>query len=320
MSKPLVIKILSLVVSVIVCLLMATSVLAQQDFWGIGDLKALLIWQLPLAVGLATGGEAILRLLNAFQFYLRAFFVLLCSVVLVVCWVYTVYLFLGLWTNAFSFPVFYLWLAGCVAQFLFLDWMLPKASSLENATTLLKELAWFPVAIVSTSTLIYLGSMAMSYVNRPHKELYLIPKGYQGQFRVVDGEKGGLESEFEEGRRVIHVPQEGVVVIPPRFEEGEIDHRYFMVDESGKREELASIDSPSPSLPRIELAGSGSMASEEGNENSGPIYYTDLSVSYPNVPWDDRAYTVQQWRLDSLMLIQVKKCRSSLNKKERGKE
>src|SRR6478735_10777142 len=147
MSKPLVIKILSVVISVIVCLLTAASVLAQQHFLGNGDLKVLLVWQLPLAIGLAAGGEAILRLFNMFQFYLRALFVLLSTVVLVVFWVYIVSLFLGLERNAFSFPVFYLWLSGCVAQFLFLDWMLPKASSSESASALLGELVWLPIAM-----------------------------------------------------------------------------------------------------------------------------------------------------------------------------
>lgn len=323
MSKPTIIKIISVIVYLFVCFLTAMSISMQQDLFGKGDLKALVFWGLPLAVGISVSGEAFLRLLNTFRLYLRVLLVFLCSALLVVCWVYLIFMLIGPWINAFSFPVFYLWLAGCLAQFLFLDWMLPKTEQEGPKSILLKQLIFFPIGLVAALLFLFLWSFALSYLNRPHKELYLIPNGYQGQFRVVYGELGGEEPVFEEGRRVIQIPKEGVIVLRPRFEEGEIDHRYFMVESSGQRKQLASSEQPSSILPKVELAGSGTMSIAQGRDSevlSSPVYYTDLSVTYPGVAWDDRAYTIQQWHLDSLTTVEVEKCRTSIQRKQTAKE
>lgn len=320
MNKSTIVKIISVLVYALVCFVTALSILPQQDFFGKGDVGALVFWGLPLAAGIATSGGSFLHLLNPFPLYVRALLVSLSSALLVVSWVYLIFVLIGPWINAFSFPVFYLWLAGYLAQFLFLDWMLPKTERGEHRPSLQKQLLFFPVSLVSTFLFLHLGSFALSYINRPHKELYLIPIGYQGQFRVVYGEIGGIEPVFEEGRRVIEIPKEGVVVLSPRFEEGEIDHQYYMVETSGERKLLASLEQPSTILPKVELAGSGTMSiTGEGpalEESSSPIYYTDLSITYPGVPWDDRVYTIQQWRLDSLTVQEVNKCRASVKRKQ----
>src|SRR5690606_15328257 len=104
----------------------ALIALAFQNGFGSGDTVAFLYWTLPLATGLAVSGPTILALFRTENRFFRLILAIFAAALIVLGFVCVPYLFLGGWTNAFSIPVFYLWIAGTFGKLIFLDLLLPR--------------------------------------------------------------------------------------------------------------------------------------------------------------------------------------------------
>jgi hypothetical protein len=85
-----------------------------------------LFWTVPLVIGLAISGETILNLFRTLHFALRLILIIVTAGLISFGWVYFVYLILGGYINAFSFPILFLWIIGCSVQLIFLDLRLSK--------------------------------------------------------------------------------------------------------------------------------------------------------------------------------------------------
>jgi len=58
------------------------------------------------------------------------------------------------------------------------------------------------------------------------------------RFIVIYGEECGVEPEIKEGRRILNIPLDGILIIQPNFEDGPIDYRFFRKDISGNYKEI----------------------------------------------------------------------------------
>jgi hypothetical protein len=91
-------------------------------------------------------------------------------------------------------------------------------------------------AVLVLFVLSFLGSCT-----RPAKETVLIPDDFEGEFRIIYGEKCGLNPKMEKGRRVLEIPQNGLLIIQPEFEEGIIDRQYYFLDSDFNRAKINQL-------------------------------------------------------------------------------
>jgi len=156
---------------------------------------------------------------------------------------------------------------------------------------------------------------------RPAKETVLIPDNFEGEFRIVYGEKCGLNPKMERGRRVLEIPQNGVLIIQPEFETGIIDRQYYILDSDFNRakiNQLGDYEEWHPGTPGVVVGGSGSMEGamlDGGFSSESPlaIQFTDFTVfNRATTPIDEREGYRRHQRFDSITTELVKKCRATM--------
>lgn len=315
MKGLIVIKILSGLINILICFIGVLIALYLQDWFGSGDTYSLLFWTIPLATGLAVSGQTILTLFRTRNRAFRILLSLITAGLISFGFVFLVYMFLGPWINAFSLPVFYLWIAGSFGQLLFLDWLLPKSDAKLKLTKIVLGIASFPLTIVITVIVIYAISFVSSYLTRPEPETFLIPDDFEGKIRIVYGEKCGIDPPNENGRRVLEIPDNGVLILQPEFEAGIIDHEYYFVDSNGNRERIYPNYDTKEKSKSVRLGGSGSMsgAMPDGSSSSESplaIHFTDLHVNNDNSKkLTDSEYALRERQIDSLTAAMVDECR-----------
>lgn len=219
-----------------------TFVLISQNWFGKGDTYSFVFWTIPLAIGLAVSGHTILNLYRTKIILLRLLLILVTAGLISFGWVYFVYLILGPWINTFSFPIFYLWIIGNAIQLLFLEWRLPKITEQQKTSKLLVRILLFPLTLVAVVVLIFSFSFLTSYITRPDKEAFLIPKAFRGKVHVHFNEPFGMITEKENGRRLYKIPNSGILLSQFKDEQGLIDQQYYLVDEEGNRTLLPQLD------------------------------------------------------------------------------
>jgi hypothetical protein len=295
-----------------------TVILFRQDWFGSGDTYSFVFWTIPIAVGLAISGETILNLYRTLHFILRLLLIIVTAGLVAIGWIYFIYLILGGMINAFSIPIFYLWIDGCIVQLLFLDWRLPKPTDIPKVSKVVFGLLAFPLILIVVVIALFCFSFLGSYLTRPEKETYLIPDNFEGQFRIIYGEKCGINPAYENGRRVLQVPDNGVLIIQPKFESGTIDYEYYLVDKNGKRQKINMLweyNQRTIKSPGVLLGGSGSIGGampDGGSSSESPlaIHFTDFTVyNKDTTTRDERVEYKFQQRFDSLTNALVNECR-----------
>ncbi|MFS4469710.1 DUF6843 domain-containing protein [Maribacter sp. 2210JD10-5] len=79
-------------------------------------------------------------------------------------------------------------------------------------------------------------------VMKTEPETYLIPSDFRGRVNIIYDQKCGMETEFENDRRVYRIPDDGILLTKFKTPSGLIDHKYFLVDNNGNRTELTKMD------------------------------------------------------------------------------
>jgi hypothetical protein len=320
MKRPVIIKILSGLINILTCLIGALIALYFQDWFGSSDTYSLLFWTIPLSAGLAVSGQTLLTLFRTQNRLFRLLLTVVTAGLIAFGFVYLVYLLLGPWFNAFSIPVFYLWIAGTFGQLLFLDLLLPyRKENLKPSKTIL-GVAAFPLTVVATIIGIYALSFANSYLTKPEPETFVIPINFEGKVRILYGEACGMLPSIVNGRRELQIPNNGLLIVQPEFEAGIIDHEYYFVDQKGKRTPIKQYENYSDgtkNIPGVQLGASGSMGGEmpDGSFSSeSPLatHFTDLYVYNDDThEMTDREYTLQERKIDSTTTALVKECREN---------
>lgn len=234
-------KLYSVGINLLISFIATLISLWQQDWFGSGDTYAFMFWAIPLAVGLAVSGETILNLFRTMPFLFRLLFIMGVAGLASFCWLYGVGFMLGAWMGAFSFSLFYKWVAGCMAQLLFLDRYLPKPTEASKKSKILLGLCLFPVTLVVVVMTLFGLSALEEYLTRPEKTLVLLPKDYRGEVYILFDETNGASKVYEDKRRIYKIPNNGVLFTQFKAEYGRVDDLYFFVDSmTGKRTEILS--------------------------------------------------------------------------------
>ncbi len=309
-------KFFSALVNILAGLSVALILLFLQDWFGSNDTISYIVWTVPLAAGLAFFGQDFLEFLGDWNRLLRIFIILLISYLISFGWVFGVYLILGPWINAFSIPVFHLWAVGSFFQLLCLDFFLPKRAVKKNPINITLRLLAFPLVAFVCAILIFAFFFFVSYISRPEPESFLIPDDFEGKFIVIYGEECGKNPIVEDGRRIMEIPSNGVLVVQSEFEAGIIDHKYYFVDNQGNRLEVKKHENYSDgttNIPGVGLGGSGSMGGEMpdgslSSESPLAIRFTDFYVYQDVVDGNN----FEQERVSSSLVRElVERCREN---------
>jgi len=81
-----------------------------------------------------------------------------------------------------------------------------------------------------------------SCVMTAEPETFLVPSDFRGRVNIIYDQKCGEETEFENDRRVYRIPSNGLLLTKFKKPSGLIDHKYFLVNNSGTRTELTKMD------------------------------------------------------------------------------
>ena len=160
--------------------------------------------------------------------------------------------------------------------------------------------------------LCFLGSCS-----RTAKETVLIPDGFVGEFRIGYGEKCGLNPKMERGRRVLEIPQNGLLIIQPEFEEGIIDRQYYILDSDFNRakiNQLVNYEERKIRAPGVLAGSSGSLGGvmPPAGESPSAIHFTDFTMfNADTTTIDERARYKLHQRFDSITTELVKTCRKT---------
>lgn len=308
----------SALVNLVACALVLALLLLGQQGFGKGDTSAFLCWTIPLALAIAAGRRTWAALFGTSRPAVRVLTLLVVAAALAYGWLWLVHLVLGPLLYAFSFPVFYVWLAGSSAQLVFLSYYLPAPAPLAKRAGWLWHLLLIPAVGVGSVAVVLGISYVASYSAGPEKERYIIPADFQGDFRIIYGQPCGIDPMYEQGRRVLQIPADGLLLIKPAFKAGWIDNDYYVLDSLGHRQKLyeqPAFQENKPWLPCILPTGAGVFGGPmpDGSfsgESPLAIYYTDFKVFIENTgPETEEVIDRRRSRLDSLTTEKVARCR-----------
>ena len=172
----------------------------------------------------------------------------------------------------------------------------------------------FPIILLLSVIGIYGLSFIGSYLSKPEPETFLIPTNFEGSFKVIYGEECGLNPPIENGRIILQIPANGILIVQPEFEGGIIDHEYYFIDNDGKRTKIEQYENYSDgtkNIPGVRLGGSGSIGGampNGGSSSESPlaIHFTDFQVYQDTI---DRYDFKEERKFDSLTTALVEECR-----------
>jgi len=314
MKHPIVTKLISGILNMLACYISLKFVLEGKQTGTPIEAFAFFYWSIPLAVSLTFGGSSIVNLLRGRSIMFRLLLIVVSSIGLSMIWQYAVTQLLGPMGGKLDDSIVYTWGIAALIQLLFLEWRLPKPTTKKEPTMVILGLISIPLTAVLAILTLSLTQFAGNYYNRPEAETYLIPNDFKGEFRVVYGEKNGQNPPMENGRRLLKVPANGVLVIQPEFKDGKVDQQFFLVDRKGKRTAISTIVQYKDRLkmaPGVLYWGVGGTI-PNGKDPKASAFYTDFTLyRKDSKERNQEEYNQFQHQFDSLTLATVDKVRGT---------
>ncbi len=166
-------------------------------------------------------------------------------------------------------------------------------------TTVLPKILWLP----ATYAFLY-------FYGRTTPEVYIIPSAIEKRFRVIYDEKCGVETKYENGRRILEIPDNGILIIKSKFESGWINHEYFLIDAKGNKVKVGNENFTQDKItykPSVSVTGTG-VLSGSSLDKSSDIHYSDFILNKDTTTAHNDFKETE--RFDSLTRAFVEKCRA----------
>ena len=151
-------------------------------------------------------------------------------------------------------------------------------------------------------------------INTIEPETFLIAEDFSGKVKVIYGLECGFDPKIEEGRKILEIPDDGILFVNYEFESGVIDHEYYLVDKNGKRTKLVTYENyneGSKTVPAIDSMVSGNFPGEMPNggfssESPMTVHYSEFTVI--------RDLAVQynfkeEQKFDSVVRVKIERCK-----------
>jgi len=315
MNRYVLIQGLGMLINMAASLAVVIVTLALQQWFGAADISSFLFWTFLFAAAVATVAPAILKGIQPLPRWMKYGLLVVAAIGGAIAWIYAVSLVLGPWMGAFSFSLLYPWMAGIAAQLFYLDRYLPMD---EKRPRMLRGILISVMLLLGAVILLMGINFALAYFNGPAKETYLIPADFAGEFRVVYGEPCGLNPPLENGRRLLQVPPNGLLILQYPSKSGFLDTEYYWVDEHGARSKAKELLEPLDSRTshagvRHTSTGSTSGPIQVGapaTSASQDIEFSDYTVFPRNQrATDEKMVNKREQQLDSLVVARVTECR-----------
>ena len=174
------------------------------------------------------------------------------------------------------------------------------------------KLLWVLVPLV----IFYPLGWFMRFTNNATSETFLIPSTLQGKFRVVYGENCGVTPIVQNGRQILEIPSDGILLVKPNLEKGWRDQEFYFVTPQGLRKLIyANNKKADKGKPNIFVRGPASATynfDKEGRKSEQLTFnYVDFEIS----PRDTIYYehNPENNRFDSMTQLKVIACRSNIH-------
>ncbi|WP_108807632.1 MULTISPECIES: DUF6843 domain-containing protein [Aquimarina] len=252
------IGLLSIIINIISCCTVLWIILlftGQKENLDIGKaIQMLVIRILPLATGIAFSAKLILSFLNNKKIILVIIFIITISVLLAIVWGYIAFLSTllfaigyGVYNSTVLPGMIIIYFIAILLQFSFLHLFLLQNNERTNNGVL--GLVLLPVYTIGfTAISIFITFGITMYPLLFHKETYLIPQNFQGCVRVVYNFECGVEAQKKNGRSIIHVPDNGLILLKNELKlpknllvtiwKQQLDQEFYIVDSKGNKEKL----------------------------------------------------------------------------------
>lgn len=219
----------------------ATCYVYLNDWFGAGDLEAMVYWSLPVAAGVCLASGLMLKLAKPVFRYVSAVCLGLCIGIL---WSAAAAHLLGGWIFAFSFPVFVCWIAACVAGLVVTVWV-------ESPRTWAAAVALLGLTVFGT-----VRSFLYAQEPPPRVVVHLKPGITEGEIDRVWTEVLGETHPGREGHDlkdpisgVLRDIRDGEVVLVVDFWKGHATARDRLLEQVTRSPLIARIEPVDPAEP-----------------------------------------------------------------------
>jgi len=85
-------------------------------------------------------------------------------------------------------------------------------------------------------------------INAVAPETYLVPESFSGKIKIIYGLECGVDPKVENGRKILEIPDDGILFVNYEFKSGIVDHEYYIIDENGGIDLLPKHHQKTPML------------------------------------------------------------------------
>jgi len=151
-------------------------------------------------------------------------------------------------------------------------------------------------------------------INTIEPETYLVPEDFSGKIKIIYGLECGIKPKIENGRRILEIPNDGILFVDYEFKSGIIDHEYYSIDKNGKRvklERYENYEKGTKNVPGIGFGASGNFPGEMPNggfssESPLTVHYSEFQVIRDStVQYDFNS----ERKFDSIVRARIEKCK-----------
>ena len=176
------------------------------------------------------------------------------------------------------------------------------------------KLVW----ILSPVLIVFLFSLIQGQSRKPPSEIFLIPENYRGKVLVIFEKACGTKKEFEKGKRVYRIPENGIMLTRFKYKSADPNYRepqyFFLVDKQGNRKPIQEMNvqlfneewmtHKNPNEPSRDSLGIFYLATNDyTNHQYGYSFYICTFRQYKE-NFGDQYYK----RFDSLQLVTQRNC------------
>ncbi|ANE51687.1 DUF6843 domain-containing protein [Flavisolibacter tropicus] len=112
------------------------------------------------------------------------------------------------------------------------------------------------------------------------KETFLVPAGFEGRINVIFNQPNAAPIPIEIGRRIYHIPADGVLITSSKLETGVLDQEYYFVDNTGKRTKVPVQNlnaKDTPIMPAVVYYGVTGVYGNSSDAN--PLDYAESIIT-----------------------------------------
>lgn len=158
------------------------------------------------------------------------------------------------------------------------------------------------------------------YKNRTTPITFIIPNNFEGKFVIGHKERCGKELEYENGRILIYVPQNGVVILKEEIEIGYHDYAYYFLDKNGNKKKIKEYKDKYSNIeskkePGALFFGTGTRKISQYFQDTSKVNNKEIEfLSFFVFNRDSLAHLKKDILFDSVFIDDIYKCRKQHNK------